>query len=139
MKVRIEKRDSTIKTPIRATNGAGAYDFFTPEAFIIPPHNDIIINLGIRLQFNKKYALLEIERSSTAKSKCIAGAKFIDSDYRGFIHVHLINLSNKTIRFEAGDRVIQGVFLRIGTPKLIERRVSRKTERGEGSFGSTGK
>lgn len=128
------------RVPTIATDGSGAYDFYTPEEFHISARSDIVIGLGLMLQFNKKYALVEVERSSTARNKkCIAGAKFIDSDYRGEIHVHLFNLSNVPVHFDKGDRVIQGYFIHTNKFVIIEGLVNTNTKRGNGAFGSTGK
>lgn len=64
----------------------------------------------------------------------------IDSQYRGELVVHLFNLSDKEVRFDAGDKIVQGVVLPVwgGLPTLVDE-IHMDTERGTGGFGSSGK
>lgn len=64
----------------------------------------------------------------------------IDSDYRGEIHAHLMNHSGRVQKFNAGDKVIQGMIFPVWTGSPVEvNEVNENTERGAGGFGSTGK
>ncbi|MBX9702968.1 MAG: dUTP diphosphatase [Silvanigrellaceae bacterium] len=59
----------------------------------------------------------------------------IDADYRGEIHVNLINFGKETFKVNSGDRIAQGVcsiaFKVPGTPV-------KDVERGSSGFGSSG-
>lgn len=63
----------------------------------------------------------------------------IDADYRGEIGVILVNLSNKAVEINDGDRICQMVFNKIKMAELIEVDELSDTIRGEGGFGHTGK
>lgn len=62
----------------------------------------------------------------------------IDSDYRGQVHVLLINLGAEVVEITHGDRIAQLVIAPVvqSESKLVE--TLPETERGEGGFGSTG-
>src|SRR5262249_40773577 len=64
----------------------------------------------------------------------------IDSDYRGEVLV-LARNQNPTIPFaiNKGDRITQMVILPVAQPKVQGTDKLKKTKRGEGRFGSTGK
>ena len=73
------------------------------------------------------------------KKKLTVGAKVVDSDYRNIPHAHLINNSDETVTFTAGDKVVQGIITPVwlGDALKVES-VNENTERGLGGFGSTG-
>lgn len=64
----------------------------------------------------------------------------IDSDYRGEVHVMLINHGKETFDIKRGDRIGQIVFALVSKPihGLIEVDELDETVRGDGKFGSTG-
>ena len=63
----------------------------------------------------------------------------IDADYRGEVKVLLINLSDKAVTIEDGDRIAQMVIAKYEVVSINEVEVLQDTQRGEGGFGSTGK
>ncbi len=62
----------------------------------------------------------------------------IDADYRGEIGVLLVNLSDKTVQINDGDRVAQLVIAAYARAEWNEVTELTTTERGAGGFGSTG-
>lgn len=62
----------------------------------------------------------------------------IDADYRGEIGVLLVNLSDKTVQINDGDRVAQLVIAAYTRAEWSEVTELSTTERGAGGFGSTG-
>ncbi len=62
----------------------------------------------------------------------------IDADYRGEIKVLLVNLSNKTMSVNDGDRIAQMVIAKHETVAWQEVEDLQGTKRGAGGFGSTG-
>jgi len=62
----------------------------------------------------------------------------IDSDYRGEVHVPLINLGPKAFTIERGMRIAQMLILPVPKVKMIEVKSLDKTARGERGFGHTG-
>lgn len=63
----------------------------------------------------------------------------IDADYRGEIGIIVVNLSNKTVRINDGDRICQMVINRIEQIAWSEVNELNTTDRGAGGFGHTGK
>jgi dUTP pyrophosphatase len=62
----------------------------------------------------------------------------IDADYRGEIHVILVNLGDASFTIERGQRIAQLVIAPILRAQLFEREKLAKTKRGAKGFGSTG-
>jgi dUTP pyrophosphatase len=62
----------------------------------------------------------------------------IDSDYRGEVHVPLINLGKKAFTVERGMRIAQMLILPVPPVKLVEVKELDQTRRGKGGFGHTG-
>jgi dUTP pyrophosphatase len=62
----------------------------------------------------------------------------VDSDYRGEIHVILVNLGSSSFPIERGQRIAQLVIAPVLHARLQEQRELGKTRRGAGGFGSTG-
>jgi dUTP pyrophosphatase len=63
----------------------------------------------------------------------------IDSDYRGEVHVLLVNLSDAPYTIHRGDRIAQLVFGRVEEAAWEEVDDLDDTGRGDGGFGSTGR
>ena len=66
------------------------------------------------------------------------GIGVIDSDYRGEIHVCLINRGEEDFTVERGDRIAQLMFMPVCHADFEVRDELDDTERGAGGFGSTG-
>lgn len=62
----------------------------------------------------------------------------IDSDYRGEIHVLIVNLGDAAFAVERGARIAQLVIAPILHAQLLEVGHLDETQRGDGGFGSTG-
>ena len=63
----------------------------------------------------------------------------IDADYRGEIKVILINLSDKEVIINHGDRIAQMLIAKHETISWQEVDLLSETSRGAGGFGHTGK
>jgi dUTP pyrophosphatase len=62
----------------------------------------------------------------------------IDSDYRGEVHVPLINHGKQPFTVERGTRIAQMLILPVPSVELIEVEELDDTPRGAGGFGHTG-
>ena len=62
----------------------------------------------------------------------------IDSDYRGEVHVPLINLGKKPFAIERGMRIAQMLIAPVPSVKIAEVKELEETKRGKGGFGHTG-
>ncbi len=63
----------------------------------------------------------------------------IDADYRGEIGVIVINLSDRVISINDGDRICQMVINKIEQAEWVSVDTLEETYRGSGGFGHTGK
>jgi dUTP pyrophosphatase len=62
----------------------------------------------------------------------------IDADYRGEIHVLLVNLGSESVPIARGMRIAQLVVAPVARAQLHETASLDETSRGSGGFGSTG-
>ena len=62
----------------------------------------------------------------------------VDSDYRGEIHVILVNFSRESFAVARGLRIAQLVITPVQHAQLVEVEKLDKTRRGTSGFGSTG-
>lgn len=152
-----------VKTPTRGSALSAGIDFYVPNDFgskKIFPGEDILIPSGIIVEIPEHTAFIGIDKSGIASSKeakercglaeknlsmassIIVGAKLIDADYHGEVHIHLINVGKVPIFISAGMKVAQFVLVPVFFDSMQE--VMREdlhilsTER-MGGFGSTGK
>lgn len=135
-----------VKSPSRGTDFSAGIDFYVPNDFLttdILPNGSLLIPSGIKVNIPHGYCLLGIDKSGVATKKgLILGAKLIDEDYQGEVHLHIINVSQQIQRISAGDKIAQFVLLPVSYENFVEvpfqDLYSTLTSRGEGGFGSTG-
>jgi dUTP pyrophosphatase len=70
---------------------------------------------------------------------CVNAPGTIDSDYRGEVHVVLINLGHEPFVIRRGERIAQLVIARYERAAWVEVEALDETGRGAGGFGSTGR
>lgn len=63
----------------------------------------------------------------------------IDADYRGELHVLLINHGSERVALRRGERIAQLVVVPVAAVVVEETASLEKTERGDGGFGHTGR
>lgn len=127
--------------PKRATNGAAAYDLCSAEHVVIKPGQIHKVKLGIAIECPPEFFVYVRPRSGLASNSgadlCSSG--IVDSDYRGEVHMPIINHSSIHLAIKAGDRIGQMVVLPVPDTKIIQVEELTPTARGAGGFGSTGK
>jgi dUTP pyrophosphatase len=109
------------------------------------PFERALIPTGLYFELPYGYELQIRPRSGYSfKTGLMAILGTVDRDYRGEVKVILINLSDKEVKIEHGDRVAQGVVApRVSTElgkliKLTSVEELSETDRGVSGFGSTG-
>ena len=139
------------------TSTVGTY--LNPE-LIVHPHSDVLIPSGIKMEIPEGYMLIGADKSGVVTSynaslaagrtpkaeafdgSLIIGAKIIDEDFQGEIHIHLINTSDQKIRIKPGMKIAQFILVPVCYAPLEEvpesELFTRASERGAGCFGSTG-
>ena len=113
---------ASIKLPQRATSGSAGYDFYTPYEVVLHPHDKVIVPSGIRCGIKEGYMMLGVVRSSMGIKNDINLSNtcmVLDSDYyyadnEGHIMIALRNMRDYLVRCNAGERIMQGVFLPFG-------------------------
>ena len=135
------------RLPERAhATDAGMDFFFAPVDGVtvrVEPGQTTILETGVKVQVPDGCMLQIMNKSGIAtKRQLITGACVIDEGYDGEIFVNLQNIGRDVQYIEPGQKLAQGVFVKIEKPELIEINkdsiYGRKTARGDGSLGSTG-
>ena len=131
-----------LQLPTRATGGSAGYDLKTPVPFEIAPGESINIPSGLRVKIDEGWWLCALPRSGLGfkfKAWLANTVGVIDSDYygslnEGHVFIKICNEGDKTITVNAGDGVIQTIFLPFGITYDDEATGVRN-----GGFGSTGR
>jgi dUTP pyrophosphatase len=98
------------------------------------------ISTGCKMAIPEGYKLCFAVRSSFGDRGLVItnSPAQIDSDYRGYIEMSVLNVGRELVRIEDGDRIAQcwlEPVVKAGF-KVVEK--LNETARGEGGFGSTG-
>lgn len=126
--------------PKKTTPGAAACDLRVTESKMINPGDIVRFPLGIMTQIDPDYYAEVHPRSGWGSMgvTLVNSTGIIDSDYRGEWQAALINLSDKTVYVQEGDRVCQFIIKRKVNSQVVEVTELDQTGRGIGGFGSTG-
>jgi len=142
MKVNIINK-SPYPLPSYQTIGSAGMDLYahidTPTT--LAPLERCIIPTGLYIELPLGYEAQIRPRSGLAYKKGLSipnAPGTIDADYRGEIGVILVNLSNKTIQIQPGDRIAQMVIAKYERIEWQQVDELGQSQRGQGGFGSTG-
>ncbi len=144
MQLKVKKLRDGAALPKRASVGAAAYDLcaLCERPVVIKPGGRALIPTGIAIELPcERYVALLFSRSGFGVKHGVSlsnSVGVIDSDYRGEIHVGLINHGEDDFTVQNGDRIAQLAVLPVECPEIVECDELSGSERGEGGFGSTG-
>jgi dUTP pyrophosphatase len=136
MQIKYKKLHPKAVAPFKATDGAAGFDLTAVT------RQGNVFGTGLAFDIPAGYVLLIYSRSghgfkeSTRLSNCVG---VIDSDYTGEIKVALRRDDGKPLTVQVGDRVAQGVLMRLPKVTFTETQELKETERNDNGFGSTGK
>lgn len=137
--IQFKKLTSDAITPTRATDGSAGFDLYAVNNLSILPGAQVKIPTGIACAIPENNAGFIWPRSGLAvKFGINIHAGLIDSDYRGEIHVCLINHGKNIIDIRKGERIAQLVVSPVLLMSEAVDNLSDPGTRGVGSFGSTG-
>jgi dUTP pyrophosphatase len=142
MKVKIKRIDKSIPLPVYETDGAVGFDISAREDFAIKSGEIVLVPSNIIVEVPKGYMLVVASRSSTPRKKGVMqphGFGIIDHDYCGpedEIKIQVYNFTDSAVEIKKGDKIAQGVFVRIDKFEWEESDEIRVESRG--GFGSTG-
>ena len=146
-KIRVFRTRPDAKLPRRAHESDAGMDFFFAPVegttARIKPGQSILLETGIKMEVPQDCMLQIMNKSGVASKKhLITGACVVDEGYTGEIFVNLHNIGTATEYIESGQKIAQGVFIKIEKPKLWEIEIDNiygeETSRGSGALGSTG-
>jgi len=144
-KLKIKRIHPDAILPKRATNGSVGYDICAciAEPLKLSAGGRVAVPTGIAIAIEEPdVAAFIFGRSGLGVKHGITlsnSVGVIDPDYRGEIHVGLINRSNEDYTIQPGERIAQMILMPVELPELIECTELPQTMRGAGGFGSTGR
>lgn len=150
-----------VKTPTRGTSRSAGIDFYVPNdanPIMLYPGDDTLIPSGIKGNIPEGYMLIGVDKSGIAtsniakrlaginaegeKPSLIVGAKLVDEDYQGEIHIHIINVGRSQVLIKPGMKISQFVLVPVLYADIQEvpeeELYSVTTDRSNGGFGHTG-
>ncbi|HUO84001.1 MAG TPA: dUTP diphosphatase [Thermoanaerobaculia bacterium] len=144
MRIAITNRCEDLPIPSRASEHASGFDLraAVDETIELASGERTLVPTGISIAIPPGFEGQVRARSGLAVRHGIAlvnAPGTIDADYRGEIHVVLINHGQEPFTIQRGDRIAQLVIAPVVACSL--ERVDRldETPRGEGGIGSTGR
>jgi len=142
MHVSIQRIDPSLPLPQYHTTGSAAFDLITRETTTIAPRSFGLVPGNVIVKVPEGFALLILPRSSMPRKKgliCPHSLGLIDHDYHGpkdEIFVQVQNVTDKPVTVERGERIAQGLFVKIERAEWAE--VDGHGAETRGGFGSTG-
>ena len=141
--VMIHRLASDIRMPARMTEHAAGFDLHAAvaDATTLRRGEIKLIPCGFAMALPPGYEAQVRPRSGLASKHGITminAPGTIDADYRGQVHVPLINLGPADYVIERGSRIAQMVISPVPAVELIEVQELDETPRGKGGFGHTG-
>jgi len=137
-----------VKSPERSGKNAG-YDFFIPndwhKIWTVKPGESVNIPSGIKVSLPNNTCFIAFNKSGiAAKYSLQVGASVVDENYKGEIHLHLVNVGDQDVQLKAGQKILQFVLINQEYHELQEVKshspweTKEDDERGDRGFGSTG-
>jgi len=144
-----KKLNENAKLPVRAHDTDAGMDLFADEEFELLPNQFERVGTGVAMAIPEGFVGIVKEKSGLANEGIEVKAGVIDCGFNTEIQVvlklskgcHKINnkfVFNPKKKFEKGQKIAQIVILPVALSKVVEVDDLEDTERGSGSFGSTG-
>lgn len=142
MQVSIQRIDASLPLPAYHTAGSVGFDIITRVTTVIEPDAIALVPGNVIVKVPEGYALLVLPRSSLPRKKglvCPHSIGVIDCDYHGpqdELLVQVQNITKQTVTVERGERIAQGLFVKVERAEWKE--VDGHGAETRGGFGSTG-
>ncbi|MBI2463763.1 dUTP diphosphatase [Candidatus Peregrinibacteria bacterium] len=139
--VKIRRIDTNLPLPIYETSGSVGFDFLAREDVEIPSGQIALIPSNVIIEVPEGYMLIVASRSSTPLRKGLTpphGFGIIDHDYCGpedEVKIQVYNFTKDSVHVKRGEKIAQGVFVRID--KFAFEEVLSLSQASRGGFGST--
>ncbi len=133
-----------VPLPKKMTEHAAGFDLHAAVkgATVIQPGEIRLIPCGFAMALPVGYEAQVRPRSGLASRNAITAINSpgtIDADYRGEVHVPLINLGHEAFTVDRGMRIAQMVVAPVPAVELMVVEELDETARGSGGFGHTGR
>ena len=141
MKVKIKRLDKDLSLPQYETGGSVGFDLLCRESVTVAPQTVTLIPANVIVETPPGYMLMVTLRSSTPRKRGLLiphGVGVIDPDYCGEgdeIQIQVYNFTDQPVTVERGDKIAQGIFVRVDIAEWSE--VSEMGSETRGGFGST--
>lgn len=136
------------KAPVKATPCSAGVDLFATTHVLVPgtavrkkkaKTGRALIPTGVAVVIpNGCVGRISSRSGLSVRHNIEVGAGWIDSDYRGEIHVELKNFGSDDFHVTPGMRVAQLILLKIEPIKIQIVKSLPRSKRSRGGFGSTG-
>lgn len=143
MKAKIKRIDKSLPLPVYETRGSVGFDVYCREETRIQPKEISLLPSNLIIETPEGYMLLLALRSSTPKKKGLLKPNsigIIDNDYCGEkdeIKIQVYNFSEEEVVVKKGEKIAQGVFVKIDKAEWEE--TGEMKNKNRGGFGSTDK
>lgn len=141
MNLKFKKLNSEATLPKYQTSAASGFDLCSTEDIQLESGKVSLVSTGLSVEIPEGYELQIRARSGLAAKKgvfLVNGIGTIDADYRGELKVILSTCAEQAVDIKKGDRIAQGVLMKVEQAAIVEVSELSETQRGSGGFGSTG-
>lgn len=138
--IKIKKALADAIIPAYQTKGAAGFDLHSAEDITLLAGQTSLVTTGLIFEVPEGYELQVRSRSGLALKHgvfVLNSPGCVDSDYRGQVGVILTN-AGKTFSIRKGDRIAQGIIVKVESVIFEEAEELTVTARGDKAFGSTG-
>lgn len=141
LRVKIKRVDKDLPMPAYQTTGSVAVDLYARVETVINPGEISLVPSNVIVQTPPGYFFLVTNRSSTPMKKGLVmphAFGVIDQDFCGEkdeIKLQFLNPTNRPIIVTRGERLAQGLFVKINKAEWLE--VDQMQTESRGGFGST--
>jgi len=139
VKIKIKKLREDAKLPTHGHPGDAGMDFYCIEDVIFRAGKQERVHTGVAIEIPDGYVGLVWDKSSISFNlglKVMGGV--IDSGFRGEIVMNLLNVSDKEVMLEKGQKFTQMLIQKFEHCDIVEVDELSETVRGSGREGSTG-
>ena len=117
-----------------------------PILMVLKPGDRVLIPSGIKCAMGSDRALIAHNKSGVASKRGLdVLANVVDADYKGEIHINLVNTGSENVYIEFGEKIIQFIEIPIFISSIVQisnqenlDKYYRTNTRGSGGFGHTG-
>jgi len=123
----------------KGSDEASGLDIRSSEKVTIKAGEVVLVRSDLRVQLPSGIYADIRPRSGMSLNGYLTILGLIDPDFTGVYGAIIYNTTKKRVTINIGDRIGQVIFKRELNVNLIKGEITKKTERGEKGFGSSGK